>query len=1289
MNDNLFPRVSGTLVAYLIALTMILGGVTSANAQAGAPDDSFTAFRAAYVSALPQPDGKVVISGGFQQIGEVARNGLARLNADGSLDGSFDPASGFSDVSYGSQLARLSDGSILFTRGRQQEYTTHQKLYRCTATGTIVSAFATLPGANESIDGFRALTNDQIYIWGGFSQVAGVARNGLARLNSLGQVDGAFAPQLPSGSWVSRLAVGADGSVIVLASALGELRLYRLSNTGVVLMQKTLDLACDYFGDYPFVGNLVVQADGKIVLAGMFDSMGGITRRGVARLNADGSIDSSFNVDFLKANTKLYDLHLQATGKMILMGKLRYDANGSTISAVRISGNGSLDESFDVAANSGADHSVLSGGSIKELADGRLLAFFYKEQPPYPGGSGGVIIVGPPNNNFDPSYQLVRLLGDANARPHRPSITIVEPMSPTGTRIEWKKVANVTGYQVERLQGNAWVTLAHLPSAQTSYLDEGLDGVTNHSYRVTAKNTFGAGLASVDKKMPLPGSFLVKSSAAPTSPTRVSISWPDVSGEAIYEVYRKDGADIYNIYRSTYQGDAPGSTWLLGGGLTLGDTIDFFPTPPPMTLLVSLPAGATSYVDNTASPSANYVYQVVARNVAGQKVTEGIQVEMPPDLPPQRVESLLVSPGSGQSVRLAWRKVRWATGYILERRAPGGVWSEIAHLGGDMTAFVDDQDFPEDLTYQYRVQAINSVGSSEYSDVKSVVTPAPSWTVAGREDASFSRLAVDALSEGSSGSIYGRFGSSSSPVIFRLSPDGGMAMSVSLSSSFNTVSAHVVMSNEQIWVTGAPLVSHHSRIRAYRPDGTEDTQVVFPRFYGDISMLYRLKNGKVLALGNFGTVGTESSKGIARLNADGTLDSTFSMTGISGVGTSPKIAEQSDGSVILVLDRRSVIRVRPNGTRDMGFGKSGTVDANGYPFSLDGLAIQTDDSIVLGGGFEGLNDGWTVSKRPIINRLTKDGMIDPTFQGGGGFPLSITPGGSAQLIYQQINQLFIDSQQRILVAGNLVCYDGQPVRRILRLQPNGELDLSFELERNPEGTKMLLLAADDSFYIDVPSERKVARFFNKSVLTPTVASVLTGESSSDTAVTLAWETRGASSFDIERWDAPTSSWQGVAAGLNGTQYAVEGLVPGSEGIFRVRRRHADNSITYSQMTTARAFTSFENWKNVQGIDPYLAGSVDTDGDGIPALLEYALGMDPSSPDAQGGTAVEYTPSEISISYRKPRPELDYIVEVSSDLKIWTAQSVVVTPVSDSDQVIATAPIGDQGRKFIRLRVSEH
>src|SRR5437867_1410324 len=41
-----------------------------------------------------QPDGKVIIGGGFATVNGVASSGIARLNADGSTDSSFNPGSG-------------------------------------------------------------------------------------------------------------------------------------------------------------------------------------------------------------------------------------------------------------------------------------------------------------------------------------------------------------------------------------------------------------------------------------------------------------------------------------------------------------------------------------------------------------------------------------------------------------------------------------------------------------------------------------------------------------------------------------------------------------------------------------------------------------------------------------------------------------------------------------------------------------------------------------------------------------------------------------------------------------------------------------------------------------------------------------------------------------------------------------------------------------------------------------------------------------------------------------------
>ena len=58
-----------------------------------------------------QPDGKILIGGNFDTYNGTTRNKIARLNADGSLDTSFDPGAG-TNTSF-SRLALQPDGKIL------------------------------------------------------------------------------------------------------------------------------------------------------------------------------------------------------------------------------------------------------------------------------------------------------------------------------------------------------------------------------------------------------------------------------------------------------------------------------------------------------------------------------------------------------------------------------------------------------------------------------------------------------------------------------------------------------------------------------------------------------------------------------------------------------------------------------------------------------------------------------------------------------------------------------------------------------------------------------------------------------------------------------------------------------------------------------------------------------------------------------------------------------------------------------------------------------------------------
>jgi hypothetical protein len=60
-----------------------------------------------------QPDGRVVIGGDFTHVDGVTRNYLARLNADGSLDTSFNPGNTLNGSVYALALPPVHGPSVL------------------------------------------------------------------------------------------------------------------------------------------------------------------------------------------------------------------------------------------------------------------------------------------------------------------------------------------------------------------------------------------------------------------------------------------------------------------------------------------------------------------------------------------------------------------------------------------------------------------------------------------------------------------------------------------------------------------------------------------------------------------------------------------------------------------------------------------------------------------------------------------------------------------------------------------------------------------------------------------------------------------------------------------------------------------------------------------------------------------------------------------------------------------------------------------------------------------------
>lgn len=294
------------------------GGALDGNFNAGVIDGEIQ-------HVAVQPDGKILIRGNFFTVQGTSRNGFARLNADGSLDTSFSNTAG----GGANGLVVQSDGKILAINDRSffngAPVTNAFVVRRLNSDGTRDTSFSRLdsPDVDGNVQTLALQTDGRIVIGGDFTLVRGVSRRGIARLNSDGTLDSSFNP----GAGVEST-YGNPAAVV-----------YKVS----------------------------VDGNGKILLGGVFNSYNGLSRRGLARVNSDGSLDSSFNAS-TEAGGGVVTLVPEANGR-VLVGGYFVRLDGVVMHYLgRLNGDGSLDTSFDTGY--GPDDEV---SAIGLQADGRII----------------------------------------------------------------------------------------------------------------------------------------------------------------------------------------------------------------------------------------------------------------------------------------------------------------------------------------------------------------------------------------------------------------------------------------------------------------------------------------------------------------------------------------------------------------------------------------------------------------------------------------------------------------------------------------------------------------------------------------------------------------------------------------------------------------------------------------------------------------------------------------------------------------------------------------------------
>ena len=365
----------------------------------GTLDDSLTSGMASEVgttvNALAvQADGTIWAGGTFQTYASASRYGLVRLQSNGSLDADFSPGSGtydFSTTAFGpiTRILPGVDGQALIA-GSFGVYSGEKvpSLIQLRSDGSLDPSYLVGTGLNGNVYCSAQQYDSKILVGGAFTRVGEVSRPRIARLNYDGTLDPTFNPGTGANGSVRCIAVLRDGKSLVggdftTINGISRRGVARLNANGSV--DETFDPGTAASGS---VRAFALQPDGRILVAGGFTAFQDTTRGGLVRLNSDGTLDAFFDPGTFTSPTSsegpgICALALQTDGKILAGGNFSLTQGTTRSSLVRLNANGSFDSTFrDAPVYSTAVKCLALQPDGKILVGGQSLAF--------PGGGTGL-----------------------------------------------------------------------------------------------------------------------------------------------------------------------------------------------------------------------------------------------------------------------------------------------------------------------------------------------------------------------------------------------------------------------------------------------------------------------------------------------------------------------------------------------------------------------------------------------------------------------------------------------------------------------------------------------------------------------------------------------------------------------------------------------------------------------------------------------------------------------------------------------------------------------------------
>ncbi len=987
---------------------------------AGGLDPSFvpgTGTNDSVQAIAVQPDGRILIAGWLENPNGVSRYTISRLNADGSLDPSFDPGDGSDD--YISSLAVQADGWVLVAGGFTRFNGVFCKgLARLHPDGSLDRTFNVshwVPDDFRQINRVVVQADGRILVGGFYSDNVNGWLALLLRFNPDGSLDPTF--QLDSQLWrqwshINDLAVLPDGKLVIVGD------FFSPSTLGIARLFPNGDLDPAFAPTLPVkfsnpdLTSVLRQPDGKLLVVGPLLVSGTTYRDRLVRLNADGSLDNGFvsQPGIGGQYTRIYAVALQPDGKLLLGGNFPIYHGETRKYLVRLYVNGTVDPDFDA----GASMDVINALAV--LPDGKLLVgtkATFEQNLPF-GGIARLLSQLPPVIMVSPQNLEARLWTTNNLTVTATgSLPMVYNWFKNGTLLTAASRTDTLTFSAAQASdaGNYWVVVANAYGS-----------VTSQVATVTVTST---GTQPVITQSPQDQSVVE-------------------GGNVVFEVSATGTAPL------SYQ-------WLFNGHLIGGAQST------ELVLTGATPANAGDYSVRVSNPSGSVMSQVAELAVLSPPVVTSIT-------PP-----VLVSPGTEVALEVTVRGTpplhyEWHhNGEIV----PGATQSQLVL-----------PNLQTDGIGRYRVVVSNPVGRTASPEIAVQITRAGTIDLSFNPDAINGLVDEMLLQADGKVLLSGNYGfmieeETWNDHIARLYPDGGLDpgfdTQCAVASCCETCTGHLLglQPDGKAFVDGDysgivrlqangnldpsfepppgmwdvrgflvqpdgkilvgtvednypdPTVSH---VRRLNSDGSFDEtfqcSLTWESQWLDKYVFVWEPNGQILVGGWFQVTNGAASRGLARLNADGTLDSAFPQAEPDDRVT--LIRRQPDGKILIAGDfsevgnvaRAGLARLNPDGSVDTSFNPFWNENLN-----ISSLDLQADGKIVLAKAYlespfpapPGI-DPWSAG----VIRLNADGSLDSTFS------TEAVPGGT-------VNKLIVQPNGRILIAGEFSSVNGVPREAVARL----------------------------------------------------------------------------------------------------------------------------------------------------------------------------------------------------------------------------------------------------------------